>query len=68
MDCKLDDVLDVKQIKLRKVQVRSTSNALGLRTLMPQPVDIPLVIINPVIREPKQPIYTSECFIINFED
>ena len=61
MDCKLDDVVDVKQIKIRKV-----------RTLRPQLVDIPVV--NPVIREQtKQPNkstyhYTSNDFIINFDD
>ena len=61
MDCKLDDVVDVKQIKVRKV-----------RTLRPQLVDIPLV--NPVIREQtKQPNnstyhYTSNDFTINFDD
>ena len=56
MDCKLDDVVDVKPIKVRKV-----------RTLKPQPVDISLV--NPVISEPlKLPIYTCNDFTINFDD
>ena len=63
MDCKLDDVVDVKPIKVRKV-----------RTLKPQLVDIPVVIVNPVIREQvKQPNkstyhYTSNDFTINFDD
>ena len=57
MDCKLDDVVDVKPIKVRKV-----------RTLKPQPVDISLV--NPVIREPLKSTYhyTSNDFTINFDD
>ena len=59
MDCKVDDVVDVKPIKVRKV-----------RKLRPQLVDIPVVIVNPVIREPVKSTYhyTSNDFTINFDD
>ena len=66
----VDDVVDVKEIKVRKVQVRSTSNAQGLRTVKPKAVDIPIVLVNPVIREPVKSTYhyTSNDFTINFDD
>ena len=67
----VDDVVDVREIKVRKVQVRSTSNAQGLRTVKPKAVDIPIVLVNPVITEQHKPStyhYTSNDFTINFDD
>ena len=56
---KVDDTSDVKQIKIRKV-----------RTVKPKAVDIPIVIVNQVIREPVKSKYhyTSNDFTINFDD
>ena len=56
----VDDVVDVKEIKVRKV-----------RTVKPKAVDIPIVLVNPVITEQHKPStyhYTSNDFTINFDD
>ena len=55
----VDDVIDVKQIKV-----------IPVRTVKPKAVDIPIVIVNPVIREPVKSTshYTSNDFTINFDD
>ena len=66
VECKVDDVVDVKEIKVRKVQVRSTRNAQGLRTVKHKAVDIPITpIVEPTIKKHN---YVSTDFILDFDD
>ena len=75
----VDDVVDVNEIKVIPVQVRSTSNAQGLRTLKPivphtyiyTPEGVLLVHSTCKVKVPPVIIkyqYVSTDFIINFED